>query len=135
MIRLYTDAAVGGNPGPAGAGLLIVTENKQKQITIPLDGQWNNHHAEFKAVSLGLSWLIENNYNHEMTFCYTDSKIVAQSIEKEYVKDSNAKQYLLEILELMKKFPIITVEWMPESKNKGADNLARQALQKKLRNS
>ncbi|HLR88124.1 MAG TPA: ribonuclease HI family protein [Atopostipes sp.] len=133
MIRLYTDTAVNGNPGSAGVGLLIVKENEQHQITIPLDGQWNNHHAEFKAVSLGLSWLIENNYTNEMTFCYTDSQIVAQSVEKEHVKDPIAQKYLKEILEMMAQFKIVTIEWIPENQNKGADNLARQALQKTLR--
>jgi|SRR5690625_597262 len=132
MIRLYTDAAVNGNPGSAGAGLLIVTETEQKQIKIPLTGQWNNHHAEFKAVALGLSWLIDNNYQDEMTFCYTDSQIVKHSIEKEYVKDQDAKPYLNEILQLMNQFSIVLVEWIPEAQNKGADNLARQALQQVL---
>lgn len=133
MIRLYTDTAVNGNPGAAGVGLLIVKENEQHQITIPLDGQWNNHHAEFKAISLGLSWLIEKNYTNEMTFCYTDSQIVAQSVKKEHVKDPIAQKYLKEILEMMAQFTIVTIEWIPESQNKGADNLARQALQKTLR--
>lgn len=135
MIRLFTDAAVAGNPGPAGIGILIVTSSEQKQLTHPLNGKWNNHHAEFKAVSLGLSWLIENHYTDEMTFCYTDSKIVAQSIEKKYVKNSVAQQYLSKILELMAEFPFISIEWIPESENKGADNLARQALQKTLKSS
>src|SRR5699024_8105006 len=124
MIRLYTDAAVAGNPGPAGVGILIVNDTEQKQVSIPLEGNWNNHHAEFKAVFLGLSWLIENNYTHEMIFCYTDSKIVAQSIEKEYVKNPITRQYLLDILELMVEFHFISMKWIPESKNKGADNLA-----------
>lgn len=135
MIRLYTDAAVAGNPGPAGVGILIVTNNGQKQLTNPLEGIWNNHHAEFKAIILGLSWLIENNYTDEMIFCYTDSKIVAQSVEKKYVKNPITHQYLSEILELLVKFHYISIEWIPESENKGADNLARQALQKALKTS
>lgn len=133
MIRLYTDAAVNGNPGLAGVGLLIVKETDQHQMTIPLDGKWNNHHAEFKAVFLGLSWLIENHYTNEMTFCYTDSQIVAQSVEKKYVKDPVSQQYLKGILEMMAEFTMVTIEWIPERQNKGADNLARQALQKKLK--
>ena len=135
MIRLYTDAAVAGNPGPAGVGILIVTNNEQKQISIPLVGNWNNHHAEFKAVFLGLSWLIKNNYTDEMVFSYTDSKIVAQSIDKEYAKDPITLKYLTDILELMVEFHFISIEWIPESKNKGADNLARQALQKIINSS
>jgi len=135
MIQLYTDAAVNGDPGQAGVGLLVVTENNQFQLTKALAGQWNNHQAEFQALLSGLSWLVENNHHHEMTFCYADSQIVAQSIEKEYVKDITFQKYLTEILELMEYFPYISVAWIPQSENRGADNLARQALQKALKNS
>lgn len=133
MIRLYTDAAVSGNPGAAGVGLLIITDEGQNQITIPLEDTWNNHHAEFQAVALGLSLLIEKGFTDEMVFCYTDSQIVAQSIEKSYVKDPIAKPYLEKILKLIDQFTLITTIWIPESKNKGADNLARQALQKAIK--
>src|SRR5699024_6865901 len=129
MIRLYTEAAVAGNPGPAGVGILIVTNNEQKQISIPLEGNWNNHHAEFKAVFIGLSWLIKNNYTDEMYFSYTDIKIGTKTIEKKYVKDPNTLKYLKDILELLVKFHFISIKLNPESKNKEADNLARQALQ------
>src|SRR5690625_2996384 len=130
MIRMYTDAAVKGNPGPAGVGLLIIFDKEQKQITFPLEGTWNNHHAEFKAMQLGLKWLSDQQFTDEMVFCYTDSKIVAQSVEKKYVKNSVAANYLSEILTLMEQFSFISVKWIPESDNKGADHLARQALQK-----
>lgn len=134
MIRLYTDAAVNGAPGQAGIGLLIVTDDDQFQLSDALSGQWNNHQAEFQALLHGLSWLNDNNYNQKMTFCYTDSQIVAQSVEKEYVKNETAKKYLKKILNLMERFSYISVAWIPEAKNRGADNLARQGLQKALNN-
>lgn len=133
MIRLYTDAAVKGNPGPAGVGILVLTDDGQHQITIPLSNTWNNHHAEFQAVILGLQILKEKGLTEEMVFCYTDSLIVAQSIEIEYVKDIITKPYLEEILHLIDQFSIVTTTWIPESKNKGADNLARQALQQAIK--
>lgn len=132
MIRMYTDAAVKGNPGPAGLGILILTGDEQIQLTRPLQGDWDNHLAEFSALLYGLTWLVENNLTHEMTFCYTDSQIIAETINKSYTKNEHYQEYLKEILSLMDSFHLITVEWIPESKNKGADNLARQALQKAL---
>lgn len=133
MIRLYADAAVSGDPGLAGLGVLVLTDKEQYQFTPTLSGLWNNHHAEFKAILHGLSWLVQNNHTDEMIFCYTDSQIVAQSIEKKYVKDRTFQKYLTEILELMEEFPYISISWLPESENRGADNLARQALQKALK--
>lgn len=131
---MYTDAAVKGNPGKAGVGLLFISDKEQKQLTVPLEGYWNNHHAEFKALLLGLRWLSDNHFTDQMIFCYTDSKIVAQSVEKEYVKDDTASEYLTEILVLMEQFPFISIKWISERNNKGADNLARQALQKATSN-
>jgi ribonuclease HI len=134
MIRLYADAAVNGNPGQAGLGILIITEKDQYQLTPTLPGMWNNHHAEFQAISHGLSWLVEKDLTGEMTFCYTDSQIVAQSVEKEYVKDKTSQIYLEKILDLMDEFSYVSVTWIPELENRGADNLARQALQKAINN-
>ena len=136
MIRLYSDAAVNGNPGQAGVGLLILFDHKeQEQHAIPLPGDhWDNHLGEFHALLEGLRLLIAEGYNNQMTFCYTDSKILAEAIEKSYVKDSDFKDYLQKILALMDEFPYISVQWIPNRENKGADNLARQALQRTKRN-
>lgn len=135
MIRLYTDAAVSGNPGNAGIGLLVLSDQGQQQYSIPLESnQWDNHLAEFHALLSGLQLLVDKGITDQMTFCYTDSQIVAHSIEKSYVKDKEFKRYLLEILELMDEFPYLSVQWIPNRENKGADNLARQALQKAIRN-
>lgn len=135
MTRIYTDAAVSGNPGFAGVGILVLDNKEQKQIAFPLKGNhWNNHQAEFKAVSLGLSWLIEHEKTESMLFCYTDSQIVAQAVEKKYVKDKNFQKYLKEILHLMEHFSYASITWLPEAENRGADNLAKQALQEALNN-
>lgn len=130
MIRIYTDAAVKGNPGPVGIGIVIVRTNEQTQLSIPLNDTLDNHQAEFQAVIHGLKWLIQKKWTNELTFCYTDSQIVAQSIEKEYAKDIYFQNSVNEILSLMRNFSYISIEWIPESENKGADNLAKQALSK-----
>lgn len=132
MIRLYTDAAVNGNPGNAGVGILVLSDGDQIQLSMPLSNKWNNHHAEFKALFEGIKWLVENDHTNELTFCYTDSQIVAQSVEKEYVKDTSSNKILQDILKLMENFPFISVTWIPEVQNRGADNLAKQALRKTL---
>lgn len=132
MIRIYTDAAVKGNPGPVGIGIVIVRNNEQIQLSFPFDEQLNNHQAEFQAVITAIKWLVHKKWTNELTFCYSDSQIVAQSIQKEYAKDIYFQNAINEILSLMKHFPYFSVEWIPENENKGADNLARQALKKLL---
>lgn len=132
MVRIFTDAAVKGNPGLVGIGIVIVRDNEQTQLSFPIDEHLTNHQAEFQAVIQGMKWLIKNNWTNQLTFCYSDSQIVAQSVQKEYAKDIYFQKSINEILDLMKHFPYFSVEWIPESENKGADNLARQALQKLL---
>lgn len=64
-----------------------------------------------------------------MTFGYTDSRVLSDAIEKSYVKNKDFNKYLQKILKLMQKFDYISIQWIPDRENKGADNLARQALQ------
>lgn len=130
MIRIFTDAAVSGQYSYAGIGILIIANDEQEQLKIPLKGKdWNNHQAEFEAIIHALSHLINQNKYNQMVFCYTDSQIVAESIEKNYAKNKNFQEYLNKIKSLMKHFKYINIEWIPQNENKGADNLARQALQ------
>lgn len=64
---------------------------------------------------------------------YTDSKVVAQTIDKNYTKNPAFSDYLTEIQCLLKQFPLAIIQWIPESQNKGADHLARQGLAKALK--
>lgn len=130
MLKLYTDAAVKGNPGLAGAGIIIVGDGIHEQIAIPLSGKWDNHEAEWQALYLGLDWLIEHNKKNQLLTAYTDSKLVAQAIQKKYVKQERFQQYLSPILTMLDSFPFAEVSWVSEKENKGADNLAKQALRK-----
>ena len=48
MIKVYMDASTKGNPGPSGGGILIVHENRQEQLKVPLS-EGSNHQAEFEV--------------------------------------------------------------------------------------
>lgn len=132
MIKAYIDAATKGDPGPSGAGILLVGQNLHKQIhqALPV---LNNHQAEFYAFYELLSYLIEHNYFHETIFVYSDSKILVQTVDKNYTNNKNFQEIFQKIQTLLPKFPLLILQWIPENKNKGADKLARQGLQKALR--
>ncbi len=134
MIKLYTDASTKNNPGLSGVGIVILTENRYEQLSIPLEKEMSNHEAEFEALIQGLDFLIEHLLINETLMMYTDSKILASAIKKNYVKNDIFRVYLTRIQEKLKHFPLFFIHWIPESQNKGADNLARQALQKRLKN-
>lgn len=132
MIKAYIDASTKGNPGPSAGGILLVGENLHIQKSIPLP-ILTNHQAEFATFVALLDDLIAHDQTQETIFIYTDSKILAETIEKDYTNNMNFKSYLSEIQEKLPLFNLVIIQWIPESQNKGADHLARQGLQKLLR--
>lgn len=132
MLKIYTDASTKGNPGPSGAGLLIVGDSLHIQLSSAL-GVMSNHEAEFAAACLGLEYLIDENLNDQTVTLFTDSKVVAQTIDKNYTNNPAFIPYLKKLNSLFDFFPLIICQWIPEKKNRGADTLARQGLEKMIK--
>lgn len=129
MLRIYVDAATKGNPGPSCGGIVIVGDTMHEQIHVQL-GECSNHEAEFRVLIQALQLLVEKKLNDQTIILHSDSKIVVQTIEKKHAKNPLFKPYLLNFQKIEKHFPLLLVKWIPESQNKGADNLAKQALHK-----
>lgn len=132
MIKAYIDASTKGNPGPSGGGIVLVGDNLylQKTVILPI---LTNHQAEFAVLLALLEYLIQEEKTQETIFIFTDSKILAETIEKDYTKNKDFIDYLTKIQELLTLFKLVIIQWIPENKNKGADHIARQALQKSLK--
>ena len=128
MIKLFVDGAAIGRQGYAAIGILIVEDGVQEQIGLPLEDRMDNHRAEFEALLYGLRHLKAKNKQGQLVFCYTDSKLVAESIRKKYTKKAEHKLLLEEALRELPAFTNFYLEWIPEKENKGADNLAKKAL-------
>ena len=128
MIKLFVDGAATGNEGYAAIGILIVEDGIQEQIGLPLEDRMDNHRAEFEALLYGLRHLKKHSKQDQLVFCYTDSKLVADSIRKKYTKKVEHKLLLEETLQDLAAFTNFYLEWIPEKENKGADNLAKNAL-------
>ncbi len=129
MLNIYTDAATKGNPGLSGAGIIILKEKQQIQLSYPLSVM-TNHEAEFCAVVLALEYILAQQLQQETILLHSDSKLVVQTIEKNYAQNQLFHNYLEKINGLTSKIELILFQWIPESKNKGADHLARQGLRK-----
>ncbi len=132
MIKVYTDAAVNGNPGDVGLGVLVLKDGEQMQFKIPVEEKMDNHLAEFTAIDWALGWLLEEGLQEELIFMHTDSKVTADAISKRYTKKEANRIVLKEIQNKLKDFSQLFVKWIPESENRGADQLARQALQQTI---
>lgn len=133
MIHLYVDAATKGNPGVSGVGIVLKTEHSYEQFAISLQGLYTNHQAEFEALKIALTMLVEQNVHHDILKIYTDSNILAKVIQRSYTKNKDYQDYLQFFEAQLALFPTYFIEWIPEAKNKGADNLAKQGLQKAIK--
>ncbi len=133
MLKVYTDAAVDPISRLAGIGILISDKDLHLQKHFALEGKWDNHEAEMAAILIAGHLLLEKNIQDRIIFLYTDSKISFELWDQEYTNNEDFSLILEHMLKLKEKFPLLILEWIPESQNRGADNLARQGLQKKIR--
>ena len=132
MIRVKTDAAVNGNPGKVGIGIEILYKKQQFLFKENSELLMDNHQAELWAIYRALIILQEKEWDQEMIFLNSDSKFAMMAIEKNYTKQIAYQDILKRVQEERKKFPQLFLEWIPEKENRGADQLARQALQQIL---
>ena len=132
MIRVRTDAAVNGNPGKVGIGIEILHQKQQFLFKENADQLMDNHQAELWAIYRALIILQEKQWHHEVIFLNSDSKFAMMAIKKNYTKQVAYQEILKKIQGELQIFPQLFLEWIPEKENRGADQLARQALQQIL---
>lgn len=80
-ITLFTDGSSRGNPGPGGYGIVLIFGKYRKEISQGFEHTTNNR-MELMAVIAGLEAL---KYDHCEVTVYTDSKYVADAINKGWV--------------------------------------------------
>lgn len=125
MLEVYIDGASAGNPGPSGAGIFIKYNGKVEKYSIPL-GIMDNHEAEFLACKKALEICLEKQT--DTVWLKSDSQAVVHAIEKEFVRNSQYKLLLGDILSFTKQLNLFFVKWIPSKENKAADELARKAI-------
>lgn len=125
MIKMYTDAATKGNPGPTGLGVLIIDQYNQQQLSMPVS-RATNHEGEFLAAIHGFQYLLDH-YDHQQTILYyTDSRLLSDAIAKNYSK--HYQNLLNQLNQLVNQETMVVTRWIPEKDNHGAHHLANQAL-------
>lgn len=129
MLKIYIDAATNPLKNLSGGGVVVVGNQIHQQHHIPLTAK-TNHEAEFEVLIWTLDHLLENDWQTENIILYSDSKLVVSTVDKNYTKNAKFAPYLLAFQERITAFPLLIIQWIPESKNRGADHLARQALAK-----
>jgi ribonuclease HI len=82
-IRIYTDGACSGNPGPGGWAGIIFFPN-QKQIISGFEPETTNNRMELKAAVEAIKLVMEMGYSK--IDLYSDSAYVVNAIKMHWVK-------------------------------------------------
>jgi len=125
---IYTDGGSRGNPGPAGAGIVIFDSKKKKVKELcKYLGETTNNNAEYNALICGLEEA--RSLGAEEVVVKIDSELVAKQLNGEYrVKNADIKPLFEKALAALKYFKSFKVEHIDRSKNKEADKLANKAI-------
>ena len=89
MIEIYTDGSSRGNPGPGGYGIVMIYEDKRKELFQGYKLTTNNR-MELLAVIRALEEVKTNKYKIKI---YSDSKYVVESVEKGWIWNWQKKSF------------------------------------------
>jgi ribonuclease HI len=89
MIRIYTDGAAQGNPGPGGYGVILRFNNVEKELSEGFRLTTNNR-MELLAVIKGLEAIKKTGIPITI---YSDSKYVVEPVEKGWLWNWQKKNF------------------------------------------
>ena len=130
--QLFTDGASRGNPGPAGAGAVILSPEGQVVAKLGkfLDENTNNF-AEYMGLILGLKRARAMGIKELDVF--SDSELLVRQLSGEYqVKAENLRPLHDEARQLLSAFPEIAVRHVPREQNTLADEMSNRAIDQRL---
>jgi ribonuclease HI len=126
------DGAARGNPGPAGAGAVIVSPEGHIQARIgKFLGESTNNVAEYMGLILGLKRARAMGLRELDVL--SDSELMVKQLNGQYaVKAEHLKPLHDEAMQLLGAFPGITVRHVPREENKLADEMSNRAIDERL---
>lgn len=126
-LTTYTDGGARGNPGPAGIGVVIKHGNEVVKKYGRYLGETTNNQAEYRALISALEHAAE--LGAEEVECMLDSELVVKQIKHEYrVKDPDLAPLFLKVYNLSQGFKKVTFHHIPRERNKEADAMVNEAL-------
>lgn len=131
-VVIYTDGASRGNPGPAAIGI-FVTDQESSAIEEYGEalGQQTNNFAEYTAVIRALEMALTRNVARVVL--RSDSELMVKQMLGVYKVKSEAILPLYERVKLLtKRFEKVEFEHVRREKNKEADRIANDALDRLL---
>lgn len=132
VLLLHIDGASRGNPGEAGAGVVITDGGGKihRELKRYL-GRTTNNQAEYQALILALREAKDMAAGGIRIF--SDSELLVRQMNGLYkIKNRDIKTYADEARELLKKFSSWEITHVPREENSEADRLANDAIDSKV---
>lgn len=125
---LYADGAARGNPGPAGAGAVLLDDDGRPIAELKRAlGRATNNVAEYSGLILGLEEAKRRGVEH--VDVRMDSMLVVRQMQGVWrIKHPGLKPLALKAGALLADFPSRSIEHVPRDDNSLADRLANAAI-------
>lgn len=138
-IIIYTDGGSRGNPGKAAIGVVFCNEKDQpiKKFGEYLGDNLTNNDAEYHAIIFALKKFkalfgkaIAETSDVEIK---ADSELVVKQLNGDYrLENEKIQKFFIEIWNLKFDFKSVKFKHIPREKNKEADRLVNEALDKEV---
>src|SRR4051794_17485797 len=133
-VIVEADGGSRGNPGPAGYGAVVFDAQTRAVLAERSDGlgHTTNNVAEYRGLIAGLS--AARDLGARRVAVRMDSKLVVEQMKGTWqVKNEGLRPLAREAVVLRQAFDHITFEWIPRERNKHADRLANEAMDRAAR--
>lgn len=136
QLVVYTDGGSRGNPGPAGIGVVIQdSSGKTVKNYGEAIGDATNNEAEYRAVIFALQKvkaLIGKEHTKQMALeVRMDSELVARQLNGENkIEEERLFPFFIKIWNLKMDYGSVIFHNIPREKNREADRLVNEALDK-----
>jgi len=132
MYKLFTDGGSRGNPGPSAIGGVLYNNNDKIDEFSEYIGITTNNVAEYTALLTGIK-LVKKYPKILHIDIYVDSELVVKQLNGQYKINKGLKIFNIytEIKEELKNLNY-TISHVYRDKNKYADMLVNQALNKRI---
>ena len=131
-MRVFTDGAARGNPGPAGAGAVILDENGRVLDRLGrFLGRQTNNVAEYQGLLLGLRRAYQRGAREVEV--RADSQLLIRQLEGKYaVRNEALRRLHAEALALLRAFDRYDLAHIPREENALADEMSNRAIDEQM---
>ena len=132
FVRVYSDGAARGNPGPAGAGAVIVSDSGDVVAELGRYlGEQTNNVAEYEGLLLGLRHAIK--FGASEIEVLADSQLLIRQLAGIYrVRNAGLLPLHAEAKRLLQQFKKTELRHIPREQNGAADEMSNRAIDERM---